>query len=95
MGIQDNERRRIGLHAPVRATSSLTGTGTELRIARVQRDPAPAPIQPPQPGNGAAGRLPRIDSRSLFGTGREVVITHDGADYRLRVTASGKLILTK
>ncbi|MEK9969374.1 MAG: hemin uptake protein HemP [Ferrovibrio sp.] len=59
----------------------------ELRIARVQH---PAADSAP-----AAGRLPRIDSRSLFGAGREVVITHDGADYRLRVTASGKLILTK
>ncbi len=36
-----------------------------------------------------------IDSRHLLGDGREVVITHDGAEYRLRLTASGKLILTK
>lgn len=44
---------------------------------------------------GDGGELPRVDSRSLLGAGREVVIAHDGVDYRLRLTASGKLILTK
>ena len=37
----------------------------------------------------------RLDSRSLFRSGREIIIEHDGADYRLRLTANGKLILTK
>jgi hemin uptake protein HemP len=45
-------------------------------------------------GDGG-GELPRVDSRSLLGANREVVIAHDGVDYRLRLTASGKLILTK
>jgi hemin uptake protein HemP len=31
----------------------------------------------------------------LFGGLREIVIAHEGGDYRLRITASGKLILTK
>jgi hemin uptake protein HemP len=26
---------------------------------------------------------------------REVILEHDGLDYRLRITANGKLILTK
>lgn len=38
---------------------------------------------------------PRIESRTLFRGGREAIILHDGAEYRLRLTASGKLILTK
>ena len=36
-----------------------------------------------------------IDSRQLLGDQSEVGIAHDGTRYRLRVTALGKLILTK
>ncbi|MBM1170514.1 hemin uptake protein HemP [Microvirga arabica] len=36
-----------------------------------------------------------IDVASLIGASREVVLLHRGERYRLRVTASGKLILTK
>ncbi|WP_374301906.1 hemin uptake protein HemP [Ferrovibrio sp.] len=39
--------------------------------------------------------LPRLSSRVLFQAAREIIIEHDGADYRLRLTANGKLILTK
>lgn len=49
----------------------------------------------PEAGTAPKAPLPRLDSRSLFKAGREVIIEHDGADYRLRLTASGKLILTK
>ena len=37
----------------------------------------------------------RVQSASLFGDDREIVIEHNGQDYRLRITAQGKLILTK
>lgn len=44
---------------------------------------------------GAKPRLPRrVRSESLLGDARELVIEHAGRDYRLRVTANGKLILT-
>ena len=36
-----------------------------------------------------------IDVASLLGGGREVVLVHRGERYRLRITANGKLILTK
>ena len=36
-----------------------------------------------------------ISSRDLFGSDRLVIIRHEQEDYRLRVTATGKLILTK
>ncbi|MBV8030285.1 MAG: hemin uptake protein HemP [Betaproteobacteria bacterium] len=36
----------------------------------------------------------RIPSERLFQAGREVVIVHNGRDYRLRLTQYGKLILT-
>jgi hemin uptake protein HemP len=31
----------------------------------------------------------------LLGTDREAILEHGGQEYRLRITASGKLILTK
>lgn len=36
----------------------------------------------------------RIESRDLFDGRKELVIVHDGRDYRLRITQNGKLILT-
>lgn len=40
-------------------------------------------------------QLPSYDTRTLFGTNREVILVHKGEPYRLRQTQSGKLILTK
>lgn len=36
-----------------------------------------------------------IDVRELLADAREVVLLHAGQYYRLRITANGKLILTK
>jgi hemin uptake protein HemP len=36
-----------------------------------------------------------ISSRELLGGDRMVIIRHEQEDYRLQVTAAGKLILTK
>jgi hemin uptake protein HemP len=36
-----------------------------------------------------------ISSRDLLGSDRLVIIRHEQEDYRLQVTATGKLILTK
>ena len=44
---------------------------------------------------GNKARPARFDSRSLLQTAREIIIEHDGTDYRLRLTSNGKLILTK
>jgi hemin uptake protein HemP len=41
------------------------------------------------------GGLPIISSDSLFDKRDEVVIVHQGEQYRLRRTRNGKLILTK
>ncbi|AMK75218.1 MULTISPECIES: hemin uptake protein HemP [Methylomonas] len=38
---------------------------------------------------------PRLSSQLLFGTQNEIVIEHQGDEYRLRITSNGKLILTK
>ena len=37
---------------------------------------------------------PKVQSATLFGAHREVVIVHNGREYRLRLTQNGKLILT-
>jgi hemin uptake protein HemP len=39
--------------------------------------------------------LPLLRSEELFGRSREILIEHGGAFYRLRLTHSNKLILTK
>lgn len=55
---------------------------------------------PAQPGHAAApesahaNAAPRTTSRALLGNGRELIIEHQGREYRLRVTQQGKLILT-
>ncbi|MGE0725729.1 MAG: hemin uptake protein HemP [Alphaproteobacteria bacterium] len=47
-----------------------------------------------RPAAPAAGPR-RIDIRTLLGADREVLLIHRDAEYRLRVTSNGKLILTK
>ena len=36
----------------------------------------------------------KVASETLLGPRRELVITHNGREYRLRITQNGKLILT-
>jgi len=49
------------------------------------------------PGMGGAPDMTTktITTAELFGTLREIIILHDGKEYRLRITSNGKLILTK
>ena len=50
-----------------------------------QAKQAPAPVaEPPL----------KVASDTLLGVRRELVIIHNGRDYRLRITQNGKLILT-
>lgn len=44
---------------------------------------------------GASGDVRCVDVRVLLGDQRELRLEHDGQIYRLRITANGKLILTK
>lgn len=39
--------------------------------------------------------IPRLDTHTLLRGGREVILVHRGQEYRLKLTAAGKLILTK
>ena len=53
---------------------------TDCVPRRARSDPAAAPA--------------RLSSEVLFGTQREVVIVHNGREYRLRLTQNDKMILT-
>lgn len=52
----------------------------------------------PESANPASARpargAQRSSSRALLGDANELIIEHGGREYRLRVTQSGKLILT-
>ncbi len=57
------------------------------------------PFDPGRRANGALALAPsspaRISTERLMGGRREIVLQHGPDEYRLRVTSSGKLILTK
>jgi hemin uptake protein HemP len=55
----------------------------EMRIANPEKGKVSVPPLPP-----------RVDSISLFGVSRELIIVHNGREYRLRMTQNEKLILT-
>jgi hemin uptake protein HemP len=56
----------------------------------------PADDLPPIADGSAKGpAIPCVRSQALFGRAREILIEHCGCYYRLRLTHSNKLILTK
>lgn len=57
----------------------------------------PAALERPQPRDLEVRQLsmPCLRSEELFGKQREIMIQHAGSLYRLRLTHSNKLILTK
>jgi hemin uptake protein HemP len=54
-----------------------------------------AEVRSPAGENSRGPAIPLFRSQDLFGRGREILIEHGGFFYRLRVTHSNKLILTK
>jgi hemin uptake protein HemP len=46
----------------------------------------------PRTGSNEPARIP---ASQLLAGRREVILQHDGQEYRLRLTSNGKLILTK
>jgi hemin uptake protein HemP len=53
----------------------------------------PEAVHPPPPRSSGEPR--RVKVSELLAGEREAILEHGGQDYRLRITASGKLILTK
>lgn len=61
-----------------------------MKISDQDSDLGPrSPLIPFRPGSK------RVQSLALFRGHREIVIVHQGAEYRLRITKGDKLILTK
>jgi len=55
-----------------------------------------SPQDPPEPVADSSADAPvRYSVASLLRGRREAVLEHNGAEYRLRITANGRLILTK
>ena len=57
-------------------------------ISQEDRQSSPPVDRPP-------ARPRRLKVSELLQGEREVILEHDGQDYRLRITANGKLILSK
>jgi hemin uptake protein HemP len=47
------------------------------------------------PPKGERSSVPRLDVRAVLQGCREVILVHRDEEYRLKLTSSGKLILTK
>ena len=67
-------------------TAYRTSDSTQAEAPRTETSGGPVGGPPP---------ARRVESTTLFERGREVVIVHHGQEYRLRITKSDKLILTK
>ena len=55
---------------------------------------SPIESQTASPDSEANRSVPRVSSRELMRRQSELIIEHAGREYRLRITHSGKLILT-
>jgi hemin uptake protein HemP len=64
----------------------------EDRVRMISRDDAEQANPRPMP---AVPKLRRLKVSDLLAGDREAILEHDGQEYRLRITANGKLILTK
>ena len=68
---------------------------TVYRTFRIGRSEASGAAQPDEVSAAEPRLVRRVESAALFERRREVVIVHRGQEYRLRITKSDKLILTK
>ncbi len=65
-----------------------------IRIDKMEFAVSNPPLSPDQK-NEKPVALKEIDVATLVGGSREAILVHRGERYRLRITANGKLILTK
>jgi hemin uptake protein HemP len=63
----------------------------EDRVLMMSRNDAERPTRQMP----ATPKLRRLKVSDLLAGDREAILEHDGQDYRLRITANDKLILTK
>ena len=65
------------------------------RLSTKQRQDSMQQITKRPDAASISGQARRVRSQDLFAGAKEMVIEHAGDEYRLRLTAQGKLILTK
>lgn len=80
--------------------STITNTDNLAEMNPLSRKDEPNDMPDTASKTGANGRTVavldnHIDSRDLFVATREIIIGHGENQYRLRLTAQNKLILTK
>ena len=69
-----------------------------MHAQEAKRFPGPIGPRTGSPGDGrpvAGSPPPVVDTARLFGDRDELTLLHRGAEYRLRITRFGRLILTK
>lgn len=71
---------------PAAAGGAVAARATERPVERQQVE---------RPSEPAGVRPARWDVATLCGETGEAILVHKGEDYRLRITARGRLILTK
>ena len=76
-------------NAAKRSSNTHRKIGSECRYATSHVQPSTEDAPP------TAQRPRRLKVSELLAGQREAILEHSGQDYRLRITASGKLILTK
>jgi hemin uptake protein HemP len=59
-----------------------------------QRTPQPASAAALAPASANGAARARLTTEELFAGAREIVLVHNGREYRLRITQQGKLLLT-
>jgi hemin uptake protein HemP len=73
---------------------AATSTGAFIAMSAADEQPQRTPSQTERDRPQAVHPI-RVLVSEILGGGREAILEHDGQDYRLRITANGKLILTK
>jgi hemin uptake protein HemP len=76
----DQQFRQLNRMAAIEA--NLSGKEQDKAAAEPARTPLPE-------------ALPEYDTATLFAGGREIIIRHADAAYRMKITKQGKLILNK
>lgn len=59
------------------------------------QDPRQSRIEPAEERERGRAAQRRFRTEELFAGSKEIIIEHQEADYRLRLTSKGKLILTR
>jgi hemin uptake protein HemP len=94
LGIADLPPRARDLHARVLLLRIIRIYNAHMSSSTSPSASTPM-AHPPTPAGRSPNTAPVVDSKSLMGDSREVLIRHADLVYRLSVTAQGKLILTK